>query len=57
MIGLDVETAGNEPTPPSEFGKKALELLDNARPVSIDTTISMATAYAVLDLADAIRNS
>jgi hypothetical protein len=57
MAELGIETFSDEPAPPSVFGDTARGLLDSARPTSIDSTISMATAYAVLDLADAIRNS
>jgi hypothetical protein len=51
------DLSGDEPAPPSVFGETARGLLDNVRPTTIDTIISMAKAYAVLDLADAIRNS
>ena len=52
-----VDLSANEPAPPSADGLKAQELLASVRPLGIDTVIGMATAHAVLDLADAIRNS
>jgi hypothetical protein len=51
------ETVSYEPAPPSVFGESARQLLDSVRPLSIDSMINAAKAYALLDLADAIRNS
>lgn len=58
MAELGIETFSDEPAPPSVFGESARQLLDSVRPlISIDSMINAAKAYALLDLADAIRNS
>lgn len=57
MAELGIETVSYDPAPPSVFGKSARQLLDSVRPLSIDSMINAAKAYALLDLADAIRNS
>lgn len=57
MAELGIETFSDEPAPPSVYGITARNLLESARPLSIDSVIGAAKAYALLDLADAIRNS
>lgn len=51
-----VDLSANEPAPPSKFGKTAQNLLESVVPINSNSVIAAATAYALLDLADAIRN-
>jgi hypothetical protein len=57
MAELGNETVSYEPAPPSVFGETARDLLEGIRPGTQEHIIGAAKAYALLDLADAIRNS
>jgi hypothetical protein len=52
-----IETFSNEPAPPSTYGQTAINLLEFTHPRDTAEVIEVAKAYALLDLADAIRNS
>lgn len=58
-IGIELQTADTEPVPPSIMGWTARELLDGLNLTggnsSYSSIIAAATAYALLDLADAFR--
>jgi hypothetical protein len=52
-----VDLTDNESTPPSTYGQTAINLLEFTHPRDTAEVIEVAKAYALLDLADAIRNS
>lgn len=57
MADLGIETFSDEPAPPSAYEVTARNLLETVRPTTTDSVINVAKVYALLDLANAIRNS
>jgi hypothetical protein len=57
MAELGIETFSDESVPLSAYEVTARNLLETVRPTNTDSVINVAKVYALLDLADAIRNS